>query len=129
MIFKYFQSQTWYKKFYKNGIPVDKNMKLNTYNHTTLLQFYVTFELHRIRYKIFYYLILRFPDFDSPCTFFLRTQNLVDLWTQNFWFHMLVFLHLLYKGIQFANLECGRSALIVFLKYTKRWWCNSYQRI
>ncbi len=28
----------------------------------------------------------------------------------------------------FVNLESGRSTLVIFLKYTKRWWCNSYQR-
>ncbi len=28
----------------------------------------------------------------------------------------------------FMNLESGKSALVIFLKYTKRWWCNSYQR-
>ncbi len=26
----------------------------------------------------------------------------------------------------FTNLESGRSTLVIFLKYTKMWWCNSY---
>ncbi len=36
-------------------------------------------------------------------------------------------LFLMARALVFANLESGRSALVVFLKYTKRWWCHSYQ--
>ncbi len=43
-----FWNQTWYKKFYKNAIPVDKSKKFYTCNQTILLQSCPKFGLHTI---------------------------------------------------------------------------------
>ncbi len=44
------------------------------------------------------------------------------------WPHEKLALAFTNNETELVNLESGRSVLVVFLKYIKRWWCNSYQR-
>ncbi len=65
---KYFwnQIQYKYKIFYKNATPVDKNMKLYTFNHTTIPRSCANFELRAIWYEIFNNLIFRPFEYHCP---------------------------------------------------------------